>query len=168
TNGGGGYSTEYNAAAGDDFVVPVGQTWYIGEVDVTGSYVDSTGGASSVTITFYKNRNKRPHGLGRSFTVSCTDNNGSFSCPLPNYRRNKPPKFYAGTYWVSVVANCDYSNGCGEWLWTENTNVTGYEAEWENPHAGWHTVCNAGFQPVSECFGSSADMAFTLLGFSSG
>ena len=37
----------------DDFVVPAGQTWTIQQVNVTGSYFNGNGPATSVNVFFY-------------------------------------------------------------------------------------------------------------------
>lgn len=159
---------EYNDAAADDFVVPVGQFWYITEVDVTGTYVGGVGPATSVDVTFFRNGSNSPRKVKYAFTVSCTDNSGSFQCLLPMTQRKHPRpvvRLFAGTYWVSVVANCA-STVCRQWQWTENTTVTDNEAQWEDPHGGWgYRGCGDGFEPLHKCFGGSpADLAFDLIG----
>jgi len=158
----------YNDFAADDFVVPAGQTWTVTEVDVTGAYVGGTGPAPSVEIWIYWNKAGRPDagrkGLGKyNATVSCTDNGGSFQCQLPGKHHKPGAKLPAGTYWISVAAVCA-SSVCGEWKWTENTTVTGYQAGWFNPGNGWGTNCT-GFEDLTTCFGGSpADLAFELIG----
>src|SRR5947209_1217952 len=110
----GSFGTAYNSIAADDFVVPAGQTWHVTEVDVTGAYVDGSGLASSVVVTFWKGNvspGDRIAGKGKdTWTLNCTDNAGSFACTLPNNSRGKPPQLRGGAngirYWVSVVANC--------------------------------------------------------------
>jgi len=144
-------------AAADDFIVPSGQTWRVAEVDVTGVYFNGSGPASSVAVTFYANKKGKPSRAYRGpFTLGCTDNDGSFQCILP-----KPVKVPSGTWWVSVVANCDFQT-CGEWGWTENTTVQGNEAVWENP--GGNGTCTT-WKPLHVCFGGQpADLAFDLVG----
>lgn len=159
---------EYDDIAADDFVVPSGQTWRVSEVDVTGAYVGGSGPATSVNVGFWKNGRHGMPGRGRyGYTLSCADNAGSFQCTLPNGRHNKPAvKLVAGTWWLSVVANCD-SDVCGQWQWTENTTVQGYEAEWENPGGAWNIFNCHGWTALDACFGGSpADLAFTLKGYS--
>ncbi|MEI9932952.1 MAG: hypothetical protein WDM89_21075 [Rhizomicrobium sp.] len=41
-----------------------------------------------------------------------SDSSGSFAIPL-----GKGVALKAGHYWVSVVANCSFSGGCGQWGW---------------------------------------------------
>lgn len=161
------YNSTYDAAAADDFVVPSGETWYISEVDVTGAYAGGTGPATSFTVTFYKNKRNRPGRKPHAYTVTCTDNAGSLECPMPMKRGHPAPVLLGGyTWWVSVVANCDYNAGCNEWQWSENTSVTGLEAMWSDPYGGWHIPCGA-WEKLDYCFGGSpADMAFDLVGYS--
>jgi hypothetical protein len=69
-------------------------------------------------------------------------------------------KLRAGTWWVSLVANIDFSAG-GEWGWNTNPTVQGSEAVWEDPSG---QSCTS-WTPLHVCFGGSpADMAFKLLG----
>jgi hypothetical protein len=154
----------YTSYGADDFVVPVGQTWGITEVDVTGAYVNGSGPAPSVSIGFWAGK-RRPTSLRHSFTVSCTDNGGSFACIIPTKSHGRPGlTLKSGMWWLEVVANCDMGT-CGEWEWTENTAVTGKEAVWANPQRGWGTNCTGVFEPLDYCFGGPpADFAFDLIG----
>jgi hypothetical protein len=154
-NFGGPVFSDNDAAAADDFAVPSGQTWHVAEVDVTGMYFNGSGPASSEVVTFYTDKSGKPGRVYRGpFTLNCTDNDGSFQCILP-----KPVKLPSGTWWVSVVANCDFAT-CGQWGWTENTTVQGNEAVWRDP-AG---KCMS-FKPLHRCLGGSpADLAFDLVG----
>ena len=149
-----------STAAADDFVVPSGQTWLVKEMDVTGVYFNGSGPASSEIITFYANKNGKPGRVKQGpFTIKCTDNSGSFKCTLPTRVKLK-----SGTWWVSLVANCDFET-CGEWGWNTNPTVQGNEAVWENPGG---TTCTS-WEPLHVCFGGSpADMAFKLLGRANG
>ncbi|HLY05231.1 MAG TPA: hypothetical protein VKR31_05735 [Rhizomicrobium sp.] len=166
--------SSYDAIGADDFWVPAGQTWQITEVDVTGAYVDGTGPASSVVVTFWVGDaypRRIVHHRDDSFTLSCTDNEGSFACTLPVNSRGRPVVRLRGgsggtPYWLSVVANCDFIN-CGEWNWTTNTTVYASQAAWKNPGGGWGTPCE-GWGVLSACFGTAADLAFTLIGFKKG
>ena len=143
-----GSYTSYNAAAADDFVVPSGKTWHIAEVDVTGVYYNGSGPAKSAVVTFYTNDGKnKPGRVHRGpFTIDCGAG-PNFQCALP-----KPVKLPSGTWWVSVVANCSFTGGCGEWGWTENTIVHGYGAVWEQSGGHWTRI-----KPKT-------DLAFTLIG----
>ena len=162
---------EYDDYAADDFVVPEGQRWFISEVDVTGTYTGGSGPATSVLVIFYHDDNGIPGKIGDGdhdfFTLKCKDDAGSFQCVLPTAHHNKPVvKFGPGIWWVSVSANCD-SGTCGHWNWTENTNVTGNQAEWENPGGAWDIRACYGWNVISTCFGGApADLAFELIGLS--
>jgi len=156
-NFGGSIFSQNSESAADDFTVPSGQTWHVAGVDVTGVYFNGSGPASSQVVTFYTDRNSKPGRIHKGpFTLNCTDNNGSFHCVLP-----KPVKLRPGTWWVSVVANCNFET-CGQWGWTLNTTVQGHEAVWRNPDG---TGKCTSFKPLHRCFGGSpADMAFDLFG----
>ena len=147
--------------------MPNGEIWEISEVDVTGAYVGRhQGPASSVQISIYSDIKWHPQRMLKSYTLSCTDNDGSFQCVLPTDKRGNPAlELDAGHYWLSVVANCA-SKVCTQWQWTENTTVTGYEGTWENPANGWGTAC-IGWRPIHICFGGNpTDLAFDLIGSS--
>jgi hypothetical protein len=162
---------QYDSAAADDFTIPAGQKWFISEVDVAGAYVNGSGPASSVIVGFFGTKNGLPHKVPQNdhdyFTLNCTDNAGSFKCVLPTGSLNKPVvRLNAGTWWVSVVANCN-SQTCGTWNWTTITSVTGYQAVWENETGGYDIIECYRWAPLPTCFGGSpADLAFTLIGFS--
>jgi hypothetical protein len=154
---GGGYAlSENGTAAADDFTVPPGQTWLVKEVDVTGVYFNGSGPASSEIVTFYADKKGKPGRIKQGpFTLKCTDNFGSFKCALP-----QRVKLGAGTWWVSLVANIDFSQG-GEWGWGGRSTVQGNEAVWEDP--GGQTCPT--WEPMHVCFGGSpSDLAFKLLG----
>ncbi len=157
TSSGGFVSSQTGSnAAADDFVVPSGQTWLVKEMDVTGVYFNGSGPSKSETITFYTNKNGKPGRIKQGpFTLKCADNFGSFKCTLP-----KRVKLKAGTWWVSLVNDMDFSQG-GEWGWSTNSTVQGNEAVWEQP--GGQT-CQT-WEPLHVCFGGSpSDLAFQLLG----
>src|ERR1700719_2230206 len=52
---------QYDSIAADDFFIPAGKMWHITEVDVTGTYVDGSGPASSVVVTLWKGNYGAPH-----------------------------------------------------------------------------------------------------------
>jgi len=145
-----------STAAADDFTVPSGQTWLIKEMDVTGLYFNGSGPAKSQVVTFYADKNGKPGRVKQGpFTLKCTDNFGAFHCTLPTR-----VKLRAGTWWVSLVANIDFSAG-GEWGWNTNPTVQGNEAVWEDPGG---QSCTS-WTPLHVCFGGSpTDLAFRLLG----
>ena len=70
------------------------------------------------------------------------------------------------TFWVSVVANCSFTGGCGEWGFVQNTVIHGTEGQWENPDNGFGTGCTT-WGANSTCLGLAGDYAFDLKGKSS-
>jgi hypothetical protein len=161
----GSLGTTYNAAAADDFVVPAGKKWTIDGLDVAGLYFNGQGRATSEIVTFYKNSNGRPGAvIGSPQTLHCTDSAGSFSCKLNKVRLKGSGK--KGTdYWVSIVANCSFAGGCGEWGWTQTVTHTN-PGQWENPGGGDGTSCST-WTETSKCIlqqGVVDDYAFDLRG----
>ena len=165
----GGFASD-NSAGADDFVVPKGRVWAIQEVDVSG--VDSYYPISSMNVTFYKNAKGQNGGIdtpgkivkGATYTaLACTESgNGNYACVLPGggAKGTKYPKFKAGHYWVSVVANGNYIFA---WSWSENATIAGDAAEWENPAGGLGMNC-AAWNTLASCTGTSGDFAFDLQG----
>jgi hypothetical protein len=157
-----GTYSSYSSQAADDFVVPKNHQWTVSEVDVTGLY-DGSGPATSEDVYFYADNEGMPGSIvnGGSFSnLKGSDNYGSFSINLGK----KGVKLKAGTYWVSVVANCGYTTGCGLWLWEKTINsIQNSPAMWQNPSGG------AGFCPtwgsLNECWGTqNSDLTFDLQG----
>jgi len=165
-----GAFTDDDSAGADDFVVPKGEVWTIEEADVSG--VDSYYPVSSMTITFYKNQEGRNGSIDMPgkvvkhaaySAVECTESGaGNYACMLPGggSKGTKYPRFKAGHYWVSVVANGNY---IFSWSWSENGIITGDAAEWENPGGGLGTGC-ATWNTLSGCGGAAGDFAFDLQG----
>ena len=123
----------YDAAAADDFTV--GKKWKVSEVDANGVYFNGYGPATSEDVTFYSSKKNKPSKVVAQFlNVSGTDDGfGSFVITLPK----KGVKLTKGTYWVSVVANCSFTGGCGEWGWENQTTSEGTAAQWQNPGGGF-------------------------------
>lgn len=151
----------YDTAAADDFVIPAGQIWHVTGIDVSGSY--AKGSASSETVTFYRNARGKPGRVRHSYTLTCTDNSGSFSCTFP-----APLKLRGGatgrTLWLSVVANFPQS-GSGQWNWNRIGTVQGNEDMWEDPNGGISSLCET-WHKYSDCFSvASSDLVFDIVGF---
>jgi hypothetical protein len=154
----GSFSPTYNAAGADDFVVPSGKKWKVGEVDVTGVYFNGPGPATSEDIVFYKDASGVPGKAVKNGTfngLSCSDNAGSFTCTLPHKVRLKH-----GHYWVSVVANQNYLS-TGEWGWEGNATINNDPAQWENPGGGFGVGCTT-WGPNSSCLGYNQDDMFDI------
>jgi hypothetical protein len=149
----------YDDMGADDFVVPSGK-WLVEEVDVTGQFFSGSGPASSEDVTFYKDKKGLPGKAVRNGTF--TDLNGiadggSFAIALP-----KKVVLKAGTYWVSVQANCN-SVSCGEWGWEVTSTQHGTQAEWQNPGDGFD-VCTS-WGTIESCASATGpDFMFDLKG----
>jgi hypothetical protein len=131
---------QYDSQGADDFTIPRGQTWIVSEIDVIGQYFNGSGPATSENVTFFKDAKGIPGaqiGPGNDGIVGA-DSAGSFSIKLVN-----KVKLKRGRYWVSVVANCNFSAEpvCGEWGWEQSSVVTGDPAQWQNPGDGFGTGC---------------------------
>ena len=168
-----GNYTAYNNAGADDFVVPGGHAWKVTEVDVTGVYYNGSGPASSEVVTFYKSKSGKPGAIAAkgtaSYLLNCTDSAGSFACNVPG-PKGKGLKLSGGTggksYWVSVVANCSFVGGCGQWGWVQNTVDQHNPGVWENPGNAFGTGCVT-WTPTNTCIGTGTDdWAFDLVGTS--
>lgn len=145
-----------NAQGADDFVVPQGAHWNIGEIDVTGAYFNGSGPAKSVNIFFYRNSNILPEKRIRSFkNLQCDERSGSFVCKLPDKVR-----LAAGHYWLSVQANCSLAGGCGEWGWELRSIISNDQAAWQNPCEGCFLCPH--WQELDQCLGYNNDFMFAL------
>ena len=157
--------TLYDDQGADDFVVPMGHRWIIKEIDVLGVNYGSHA-ASSLNVIFYKNKRgwRQP---GR--VVAECDNrssagyngNGGYAIKLKIKTCASKPKLGAGHYWVSVVANQNFSTD-SQWFWTVNSTIHNYAAMWQNQgtdEGGCNFWCD-----LFNVIGYSADLAFTLKG----
>lgn len=147
----------------DDFVVPAGG-WAIDNMTVGGVYFGGTGPAASVHVAFYANSGTLPGApvAGCDYpAVAPVDTAGSFSLPLAPVCALAP-----GTYWVSVVANMDFTPG-GQWGWTDRTVTSNNPAVWRNPGGGFAIPACTGFAPKTATCGIGAgapDQIFSLSG----
>lgn len=129
-------STPCFQAAADDFIVPTGKHWKIGEVDVTGVYYQGNSSATSVNVVFYEDNNGLPGNpvtKGTYNNLNCgADASGSFKCHL------KPKKLRLGSghYWVSVQANISG----GAWAWEENSVIHNDHAAMSCGGSCWQSV----------------------------
>ncbi len=159
--------SQYDDAAADDFVVPAGHKWAIKEVDVAG--VDyGSGPAPSLNVILYKNSSGIP-GAVKSQCLNESNagynGNGGYAIKLvaSTCTNGVVPKMKAGHYWVSVVANQNYSSG-NQWFWTLNGTIHRDDAMWENPGGGFGLDQCVTWCDPSNVIGYSADLAFTLKG----
>jgi hypothetical protein len=130
----------------------------VSEVDVSGEYYGS-GPAASENVFFYENSSGLPGKLVKSFSDldGADGSSGSFEITLP-----KAIKLKAGTYWVSVVANCAYDT-CGEWDWDVRSVQNGYPAAWRSPNGGNGTKCE-NWGTLESCTGYGPDFMWDLKG----
>jgi hypothetical protein len=147
----------------DDFVVPAGG-WAIDNVTVVGAYFNGPGPAASVHVAFYANSGSLPGApvAGCDYpAVVPVDTAGSFSITLAPVCALAP-----GTYWVSVVANMDFTPN-GQWGWTDRTVTSNNPAAWRNPGGGFALPACTGFAPRAATCGigaGSPDQVFSLSG----
>jgi hypothetical protein len=149
----------YDAELADDFTVPDGPIWRVKEIDVTGQYFSGSGPVRSVNVIFYSDKSGVPGKVVHEFdNRKVIDNTGSFAIALPKAIWMKP-----GRYWVSVVANMDFTTG-GEWGWETQTTSQGGAALWQNPGGGFGSCTTWG--TTGNCVSNGAgDLMFTLRGF---
>jgi hypothetical protein len=149
----------YDSQGADDFTVPSLHQWIIKEVDVTGAYFNGSGPASGVTVYFYRDNGGLPGDLVEEVDGSqFTDTAGSFAINLDDAIALK-----AGTYWVSVQAQMDFSGGAGEWGWEVNSVQNGNPSAWQNPGDGFATGCTS-WGTTESCLGEGPDLMFALKG----
>jgi hypothetical protein len=149
----------YDNEGADDFEVPVGKTWEIQAVRAAGLYFNGPGPAASETVTFYDDAGGVPGNVVATFTGVGTDHNGIFTFTLSQSVTLGP-----GAYWVSVVANQDFTP-YGEWGWRTRTKLRLSPAVWQNPADGFGTGCTT-WMNMQRCVGimGTPDFAFALAG----
>ncbi|MGZ6961960.1 MAG: choice-of-anchor R domain-containing protein [Ilumatobacteraceae bacterium] len=153
----GDFST-YSASAADDFVVTDAAGWTVSEVDVSGLYFNGSGPANSFDVTFYNDAGGAPG------SVACAATGSSFTATIPSFSipLSSPCSLAAGTYWVGVAANMNFSAG-GEFGWIVYNGAPGGAAMWENPGGGFG-VCPT-WGTVLSCLGIADDsMSFAIVG----
>lgn len=141
----------------DDFVVPVGATWSVTQVDVAGAYFNGTGPADSFNVYFYADAGGLPGALVTSQTALAYTNDASAAIALAT-----PVILTAGTYWVSVQARLDFTPN-GEWGWEARSVQSNGPAAWQNPADGFGTGC-ATWGDLQTCLGNGPDFVFRLHG----
>lgn len=133
----------FNTQVADDFQVPLGQSWMVNEVRVTGNYVN--GGLGNVFI--YEPSTTQP-GVPSEVPTS-----SFLSVPIDNTLGNNrlgftltpAPLLTSGNYWVGVQvqvpATFNVSNQANfnAWAWDTNPNVILNTAVFENPLNGFNT-----------------------------
>ena len=134
----------YDDQGADDFVVPKHIVWTVRDVDVSGTYYNGSAPARSEQIIFYKDDRGEPGPAvkhGKFDNLTGVDKDGSFAIRLSHQGLVLGP----GTYWVSVIADCSYESGCGQWGWAVTSVQHGNQAMWQLPAFGsgcptWGTI----------------------------
>ena len=165
----GGTATLYDDQGADDFTVPAGAKWKIKEVDIPGVNYGSHA-ASSLNVIFYKDKAGLPGKVASECdNQSSSGYNGSGGYAIKingaTCTGGVGPKLKGGaggkTYWVSVVANQQFSTD-SQWFWSMNGTIHGNDAQWQNPGGGFG-ICPTWCGTVN-VVGYTADFAFTLKG----
>ena len=126
-----------------------------------------SGPAASINVVIYNdNGDGSPGSVVASLPgLSYTDNTGigSFTIPL-----GSPVTVGAGTYWVAVQPNMDFSAG-GEWGWEGRTVQANNAGVWRNPADGFGTGCTD-WTNKETCIvaGEGPDQVFRLSGTTGG
>lgn len=156
-------NTNYTSNAADDFKVPTGKSWNITAVNAIGN-VSLSNYPTSYKVTFYTNSATNfPDTVIRTETVTLAAGSTNPSLLLAT-----PLILTAGTYWVSVQAVMDLSNG--QWFWStyNDAGTLSRPFAWRNPGGGFATSCNANWNTASICLPSQLkDLQFSLDGVES-
>ena len=154
----------FDSQAGDDFIVPAGQSWQVTEVDVLGEY-DSAGPAASFHVFFYENgAGDLPGFLVASRLQNSYTGNHDFVITL-----TEPVTLAEGHYWVSVQARQDITQS-GFWLWHDRTVQSNAGAAWQNPGNGFGTGCVVWVRKTAcaQLQETAPDQVFRLIGTAGG
>jgi hypothetical protein len=165
---------QYDEYLADDFVVPAGHSWKVGEVDVTGFYYNEPGPAHSVNVLFWKDKNGLPN--KKKNVIECDNltpagglDTGAFHIKLPKGCGAMLKGGATGArYWLTVQANMDGILTSGYWAWMQNVNVANDQAAGYY-YGGSNSVadprCLQTFETISDCWTvGQVDLAFALLG----
>lgn len=161
------FETDYaafNSQGADDFVVPVGETWNVAQVEAIGAYREGDGPVTLADVYFYADTAGRPGGVLAAYAdiaVDDADSTGTLVLAL-----STALALPEGTYWVSAVADMDAAT-YGQWFWNKQATTTpvGAEVHWRNPGDGFDTGCTD-WQPLVTACGDSdgLDTSFRLVG----
>ena len=143
----------------DDFIVPA-SGWSIDNVTVTGVYFNGPGPAATVHVQFFNNSGTLP-----GTAVGGCDYPAVVPVGGPSFSLNLAPAcvLTAGTYWVSVQANMDFTP-FGQWGWTDRTVIANNPSVWQNPGGGFGAGCLTWGVKTVCIVGSVGDLMFSLSG----
>ena len=152
----GTYSSAYNSAGADDFSLSAKHK--MTGADASGVFFNGSGPANGAVATLY---------TGGSVPKSVIAT-GASTGSGPAFHAKIKHKLKAGKhYWISVVANCSFTGGCGEWGWLVRSVANNKLAVWENPGGGFGTACTT-WKPVGNCTSFSTyqnvDFLFDITG----
>jgi len=121
----------------DNFTVPAATTWSIDTVRVLGSYSAGGGPVPNVDVLIYSDTAGLPGAQVYSAlaVVPSADAAGDLTIPLA-----APAVLGAGQYWISVIANMNFSP-TGQWFWSTRTVANAPPYAWRNPGNGFGTGC---------------------------
>jgi hypothetical protein len=143
----------------DDFVVPVGQTWTITEVDARAAQFGP--GGATFNVNFYTN------GAGDlPGTQVYSTTNGMYTTDGNNWVITIPPVILSsGTYWV-MLQGYGFLEPLNAWYWTGRVVLSNNTAAWMQPGNAYGHDCIT-WQRKLMCFtdvGYTPDQVFRLIG----
>ena len=151
----------FDCQGADDFTVPANTTWTVNQVNVTGT-LSTTGPPASFNVIFYNNSAALPGSVVQTFNnvATFTGAAGSYNITLP---AGLP--LTAGTYWVSVQVNMNFTPA-GQWFWSNfgGANV-GNASAWQNPGGGFGVGCTSWGNSCA-VGGNNRNHIFTIIGSS--
>ena len=158
--------SNYDTEAADDFTVPVSDgTWKVETVDVYGfcriyDVGFDCGSLESANVYIYRDNGLVPGENVYAAELETVTAGTLLDSIVRMYTINlsTPAVLPAGTYWISVQVNMDFS--AGNWLWLEREVQNGDPFAWRNPGGAWGEGC------ADWCSGKSyePDLNFRLSG----
>ncbi len=117
-----------SAQAADDFVVPAGETYTIGFIEVNGNYATANA-ANNVNIYIYSDNGGVPGSIECSYEGLAPNNDdmGDLGFELPS-----SCELTEGTYWLSVVV-AEEEDADVTWTWELHNSNNGSGFAWQSP-----------------------------------
>jgi hypothetical protein len=123
----------------DDFIVPQGEIWRLGRIDLYGSSPCACFGVSQANVRIYADANHLPGALRFGAAENVSSNGSSYYIPLEQPGPPKFPVIAPGHYWLSIQLP-------GGWGWATRNVRSGDPASLRSPSCpGWavRTSCAA-------------------------